>query len=196
MSIVDTPPENRAERRKQRTRLALIAAASELLQERGYVNVTLQAITDRADVGYGTFYLHFKDKDDILWAVLQVYFQQVEQEINSSLAEVPYPRREYLSWVAIFQNTANFHRQFLDIFTHSAVLSQRYLNLLTESHRRNLLAGRYQSPIDLPLDFMVEFSAGALWRLMFWYAETPARYTPEEMASMLFVTIFREPPPA
>jgi len=34
-----------------------------------------------------------------------------------------------------------------------------------------------------------------LWRLLFWYARQPDLYTPEAMATMLFKTIFRQPPP-
>jgi AcrR family transcriptional regulator len=196
MSVIDTRPINRAERRKQHTRAILIQAATELLFERGYLSLTLQAITDRADVGYGTFYLHFQDKDDIVWAVLRYAFDIREKEIEATLADVPHPRREYLSWVIIFRYTAQQHREFLDIFGNSAVLAQRYQKLLAEVHRQNLEAGTYRSPISLPVDYLVQFITGALWNLLFWYAENPSRYTPEQMADMLFETLFRQPPPA
>jgi len=195
MSVIDTRIANRAERRKQQTRALLLQAATELLWERGYVRLTLQAIAERADVGYGTFYLHFKDKDDIIWAVLKAIYIAWEQDLQKSLENVPYPRREYLSWVAIFRYTRQVHQSFLEVFGNSAVLSERYQDLMAQSHRYNLEHGIYRAPIELPLDYFVEFATGALWRLLFWYARQPDLYTPEAMATMLFKTIFRQPPP-
>src|SRR5690554_4639342 len=61
---------NRAERRRQHTREQLKAAALELLAERGYADLTIKAITERADLGYGTFYLYFTEKDDIVWELI------------------------------------------------------------------------------------------------------------------------------
>ena len=42
-----------------------------LLLEMGYEAMTIQHITDRADLGRGTFYLHFKDKGDVVWALIK-----------------------------------------------------------------------------------------------------------------------------
>jgi AcrR family transcriptional regulator len=193
--MLATESLNRAERRKQRTRAMLLKAAAELLIERGYMQVTLQAITNRADVGYGTFYLHFQDKDDIVWEVVHAIFTARTAEIEAALANETYPRREYLSWVAIFEYVAQEHKIFLDIFGNSAVISQRYRQLLVETHRRNLEQGKYQAPVDLPLDFQAQISAGVLWTMMLWYAENPTLYTPQQVADMLFETLFRQPPP-
>ena len=55
-------PVNRLERRKQRTRAALIAAAQTFIAE-GKVNVPVLEITQAADVGMGSFYNHFESKE-------------------------------------------------------------------------------------------------------------------------------------
>lgn len=55
----------RMDRRKARTRAALIAAAQQLLAD-GRVEVSIQEITETADVGFGSFYNHFSDKAE-LW---------------------------------------------------------------------------------------------------------------------------------
>jgi AcrR family transcriptional regulator len=56
------------DRRRVRTRQMLRNALLELIDEKGYESVTVQEITDRADLGRATFYLHFKDKDELLVA--------------------------------------------------------------------------------------------------------------------------------
>jgi AcrR family transcriptional regulator len=56
------------ERKKQRTRRALIEAAYRLFNEQGYEQTTVAAIAAAADVAPATFYLHFPAKEDLLFA--------------------------------------------------------------------------------------------------------------------------------
>ena len=65
----DPEPPSRLERRKQRTRAALIAAAQRLIAE-GKVNVPVLEITQAADVGMGSFYNHFDSKEQLFEAAV------------------------------------------------------------------------------------------------------------------------------
>lgn len=56
---------SRLDRRKARTRAALIAAAREFLAAREQADVSIQEITDAADVGFGSFYNHFESKQEL-----------------------------------------------------------------------------------------------------------------------------------
>jgi AcrR family transcriptional regulator len=53
------------ERKKQRTRQAIIEAAMSLYRERGYEGVTIAEITRRAEVAPRTFFGYFESKDDV-----------------------------------------------------------------------------------------------------------------------------------
>ncbi|WP_433833112.1 TetR/AcrR family transcriptional regulator [Actinoplanes sp. CA-015351] len=57
--------ENRLDRRRARTRAALLGAARELLVLRTPAEVSIQEITDAADVGFGSFYNHFESKQTL-----------------------------------------------------------------------------------------------------------------------------------
>lgn len=57
-------PSNRLQRRKQRTRAALIAAAQRFMAA-GKLNVPIQDISQDADVGVGSFYNHFETKEEL-----------------------------------------------------------------------------------------------------------------------------------
>lgn len=54
----------RRERKKLATRHALHQAATELVEERGLANVTVEAITERADVAVRTFFNYFPSKEE------------------------------------------------------------------------------------------------------------------------------------
>ncbi len=60
---------SRLERRKQRTRSALVKAAQRLIAE-GKVNVPVLEITQAADVGMGSFYNHFESKEELFEAAV------------------------------------------------------------------------------------------------------------------------------
>lgn len=62
----------RGERRKQHTKRRLLDAAMEIYAECGVEGTTISAVTERADVGLGTFYLHFADKDAIAETVCDI----------------------------------------------------------------------------------------------------------------------------
>ncbi|OBK48925.1 TetR/AcrR family transcriptional regulator [Mycobacterium sp. 1081908.1] len=64
-----TEPPSRLERRKQRTRAALIGAAQRLIAE-GKINVPVLEITQAADVGMGSFYNHFDSKEQLFEAAV------------------------------------------------------------------------------------------------------------------------------
>jgi AcrR family transcriptional regulator len=62
-------PVNRLERRKKRTRSALIRAAQSFIAA-GKLNVPVLEITQAADVGMGSFYNHFQSKEELFEAAV------------------------------------------------------------------------------------------------------------------------------
>lgn len=75
----------RVDRRRERTRAALIGAATQFLAE-GRSAVSIQQITDAADVGFGSFYNHFDTKESLFEAavesVLQTYGSLMESLVG------------------------------------------------------------------------------------------------------------------
>ena len=61
-----TRAEPRRERKSDRTRRRILAAAKHLFDRRGYRDTTVDGITTRAEIAHGTFYLYFRGKSEIL----------------------------------------------------------------------------------------------------------------------------------
>jgi AcrR family transcriptional regulator len=69
-TAVSIETEGRGARRREETRSKLVRAAREVMGRNGVGATTIQAITDAADVGFGSFYNHFASKEDIVAAVM------------------------------------------------------------------------------------------------------------------------------
>jgi AcrR family transcriptional regulator len=63
---VDTTPEGRRERHRRETFERLVRAARQIMFSRGFNDITVQDITDAADVGKGTFFNYFRSKEHVV----------------------------------------------------------------------------------------------------------------------------------
>ena len=66
----------RLARRKRETRIRLLDAAFVLLAEKGMESVTINDITNAADVGFGSFYNYFDSKEGIFAALVEWLFEE------------------------------------------------------------------------------------------------------------------------
>ena len=86
LETTQTAQPGRLERRKARTRAAILTAASRLFHERGYEDTSIQQVAERADTGVGTLYGYFASKEDILRAVLDDQRDEAIARYQSSIA--------------------------------------------------------------------------------------------------------------
>jgi AcrR family transcriptional regulator len=77
-------PIGRRERRRQETRERLFEAAVRLLSEREFEAVTVEAITEAADVGKGTFFNYFPNKE----AVVSYFFEYKVSRLAQAVRRV------------------------------------------------------------------------------------------------------------
>ena len=69
----------RRQRRAAETRLRLFRCALRLFGERGFPNVTVEDITEAADVGKGTFFNYFQSKDHVLGVMAEIQLGKVKE---------------------------------------------------------------------------------------------------------------------
>ena len=71
-------PDVRVRRTHERLGSALVA----LIQEKSIDDVTVQEVLDRASVGRSTFYLHFRDKNDLLLSQLEKFLETMSTALS------------------------------------------------------------------------------------------------------------------
>jgi AcrR family transcriptional regulator len=77
----DDPPQttNRNDRRRQRTRETILAAAERVFRQKGIDTTTVNDVTEAADVAYGSFYNHFKSMEEVVSALVEASLRRVAE---------------------------------------------------------------------------------------------------------------------
>jgi AcrR family transcriptional regulator len=85
-SEVTTPPLSLVERKQRAARSRIIEAADALFAERGFDSVSVTDIAERAEVGRTTFFRHFGDKTEVVFAKEQAMFDAITDAASAEWA--------------------------------------------------------------------------------------------------------------
>lgn len=177
----------KTDRRVQRTVALLRDALMALIQEKGYDAITVQDIADRANVARTTFYLHFKDKDELLFEGMRaIYDDLIEREMRStdaqsfSLFDLASP--------ADFEHVAE-HADFYRVMLSergSMAFTIRVLDYLASVCQEGVAEPLEKSgkAARIPTDAIAYIIAGAQIGIMRWWLQNNMQHTPEEMGVM------------
>ncbi len=192
-------PISRHERRRQQTRKLLIETTVQLVLEKGYEAITIQDITDRADLGRGTFYIHFKDKEDVLWTAIQSLIREMEAEAHKQFqGELP-KQVEYYGLLNIFRHADKNRDLYRAVLggQGSAVLTERVQDLLAEVFRYDIenRAKLRRPTFEVPGEVIAQMMTGLIARLLSWWLRDGESYSAEQLAAMTYKVLYRKDPP-
>ncbi len=147
---VTQPMVNRQAPRREKTRLALVAAGRELLAERAIDSIPVDDIVDRAGVAKGSFFNHFKDKDAFAGAIAADIRATLESEVARVNAGIEDPARRVVRGVGSFVRFALADAQAARILMRGhggAAAADHPLNAGVRSDiARGLAEGRLSAP--------------------------------------------------
>ena len=184
------------DRRVERTRTALKHALYELIDEKGYDQVTVEEITERANLGRATFYLHYRDKEDLLLEdVINLVDQMVEETTGmpwlrwrqASDGSVPMPNRPP-PMVLVFQHVAENAEHYRIILRGqgSYTVGERLREIIIQAIKDVGLVrsqeGFPEGEIQVPLDVIANYYTGSVMGLVSWWLENDMPYPPAQMA--------------
>ncbi|MFC9876224.1 TetR/AcrR family transcriptional regulator [Nocardia salmonicida] len=81
-----TPPTTRTERRKAATRQSIVTAAEEIMVEHGADALTLEAVSERADVALQTIYNRVGNRSALLIAVAEHALEESRRYMDAAYA--------------------------------------------------------------------------------------------------------------
>jgi AcrR family transcriptional regulator len=144
--MASTTP-TRGSRRRALTRQALTGAATELIAEKGVAGLRIQEITERADVALGSFYNHFKTKDELVEAVVAETIDVRAQAIVERMASIEDPA-EVVSFacrrvIRIAYDEPGLAWLFVHLDRADVLFEAMVLPYWMETLERGIAAGRF-----------------------------------------------------
>jgi AcrR family transcriptional regulator len=140
--------EGRVARRQRRNRDALIAAARDIMTEKGVEAATMLEIAERADVGAGTVYNYFKSKDDLAIAVLETLMHDLAVRIEQVTNTFDDPAQVYAFGLRTVLDTATNDVRWAQMLHRSEVIADAMFRRMGPFAIRDLRlasqAGRFE----------------------------------------------------
>ena len=171
------------DRRVARTRKALREALVSLSLEIGYDRVTIRKLTDRADIGYATFYRHYRSKDEVVTEYFVGMIEQVRQELRPEMSH-------YEESLIIYRKMGENRDAILFGISlpreHPAIKPawDEAFDMV-----RDLYSARMSAPV--PLNVSVNHIVNSVVEMIRWWLTDGGDYSPEAMATMQSELIFK-----
>jgi AcrR family transcriptional regulator len=178
------------DRRIERTRIRLGNALIALIQEKPIDEVTVRDVLDRAGVGRSTFYVHYRDKDDLFLSELEQGLEMWtttlsrQQEISNRVA----PVAEFFAHVAsakrLYRALVNAGR--IDAFFE---LAQGYFARGIEQRIKQ--STDFRNPPRHELTACSNAFAGGLLSLLRWWLDRGSKESPRAMDELFHRMVWR-----
>ena len=122
---------NRFDRRREKTRVDLLQAAERVISRKGYHQTRIADIANEADVGLGTFYLHFKTKNEIFIELIEHGAAELRKVLAEAKAGVRLPAEKLKITIdTILDAAAQAPELFRIVFGHGPA----FLDLMVRVH--------------------------------------------------------------
>ena len=174
------------DRRKRRTRKMLGKALQELIIEKSYDTITIQDITDRADLNRATFYLHYTSKEELLGNFLETQFDELVQRIEEETdGEVHKDLK--ISATIVFEHAAEYidlYKVLLGPNGQGAVV-HRILGYIAHYDEIWLRREFEEAILPIPYPILARHFSGSLYACVTWWIENDMPYSIKYMAEKL-----------
>ena len=174
------------DRRQQKTRAAIFAAFSVLLEEKRYNHITVQEIIDRANVGRTTFYAHFETKDDLLKALCEELFGHIIDTAKG----LPHGQYHYTCgsqadsvFLHLLRHLQENDSNILGLLSceSSEIFLRYFKNGLSALIRDQFVTQNRKTNLDIPPDFLINHISGSFVEMVLWWVKGRMKESPAEL---------------
>jgi AcrR family transcriptional regulator len=161
------------DRRVRRTQQLLARALVALTLEKGYGAVTIRDLTDRADIGYATFFRHYRDKDELLQDVLDVVLEELTSLLSGAV-----PDGDPAAVGTLVFRYVQEHTEVVRVLVGSRQVLQRLVAVVTGGIVSEQTA---RAASSVPLEIAAHHIVSATIALVEWWLDHGMPYPPEQM---------------
>ncbi|MGG4201814.1 TetR/AcrR family transcriptional regulator [Peribacillus frigoritolerans] len=177
----------KVDRRIAKTQEAIKKAFIELMNEKQFDKITLQDISDRANVNRRTIYLHYMDKFDLLDKLIEEHINKL-QEMFESLSETDF----IAGGQAIFEYFQKNYLFFSTMLVGGGAQNFRaqYIEFSVELLKNEVITAEGKNK-GLSEDIILRFVSAAYVEVVEWWLKNQMPYPPRVMAEQVGVLVKR-----
>jgi AcrR family transcriptional regulator len=168
-----------------RTRQLLRDALVALIVERGFEEITVRDVTDKATLNHATFYLHYYNKEDLLNNTLDAMFEEFAHVApppsSATLRDITSPIRASALMFEHFAKHAAFYRVILGAKGVPAY-SARLRDYLADLLYQRLSTFNPQVSVIVSPSFAAQYLAGAYLSVIVWWLNGDMPMTADALA--------------
>jgi AcrR family transcriptional regulator len=142
----------------------ILAAARQLLDQRGLETMTMEEIAAAAGVAKGTLYLYFQSKDDLLQALITQVGENIIEDVEAALQGPGTPPEKLMRVVSVLLEYLHRERLLFPIYarefkmgprSHYQELEEQFVTLLTHLFSEGIAAGQFIPANPRLLTFLI-----------------------------------------
>ena len=118
--------------RGRRTRLAIVQAAREVFEEKGFDETRIADITTRADTAYGSFYTYFDSKEAVFRELAKELSGTIFTASRASSLEGASPEDKIRHTTRLYLETFAGNARLMSVFEHVAAHDEYFRRLFLE----------------------------------------------------------------
>ena len=177
-TAASAPKVSRLDRRKARTRRALIEAAVRLIAEGRGDRASIAEITEEADIGFGSFYNHFDSKEQLFQTAAEEVMERWGQMIDRASASVSDPAEVFAVGLRISGRLGWTHPDIAGFLTGTGLDALDIPVGLAPRALRDIQAGQTADRFTIPdAEIALSAVAGGLLGLLRMCQRHPERIT-------------------
>ncbi|MCB0894897.1 MAG: TetR/AcrR family transcriptional regulator [Nocardioidaceae bacterium] len=142
MTTADQTAPTRVDRRKLRTRRAMVDAAVRLMASGRGDRATVQEITEEADIGFGSFYNHFESKEQLFATAATEVLERWGQMIDEATAGIEDPAEVFATSLRISARLGWTHPDLARFLSRAGLEVLRRPDGLAPRALRDIQAGQ------------------------------------------------------
>ncbi|ULL15635.1 TetR/AcrR family transcriptional regulator [Paenibacillus sp. H1-7] len=184
-----------------RTHQLLQDALLDLIRERGFDKLTVQQIAERATLNRATFYLHYRDKHDLLQQGMDEVLQQLVNNIRSQTESERVDFRKdkpHPTFIRMFEHIQQHSKYYQVILAEQKIphFMTRMTEVLSDFASEGISAVEAESEayhLTVPKEMAVRYAASAFLGVIIWWLEQDMPYSPKYMAANLMKLVIKGP---
>ena len=184
--------------RVRKTRAKIKKALIETINEKGFGNLTVSDITERAGINRGTFYIHYKGKQDLLnqleeniYAdIIKLFhengtissatsYEDLNEQFFQKFSAYIYGERYCIIAMALVNGDPMFYHKVKQILNRELLKRMDYLGIKMDD--------------EIPREYIQEYAIGSMLNLSIYWLEKDDPESPSEFTKIMMHTRTKAP---